>query len=305
MKLGRTMQGHLLDGVEAFIVVAELRNFRAASRQLRISPSALSQKIRVMEDRIGVPLLTRTTRSVGLTQAGQIFLDRARPALDDLSAAYDDTQNLGKPAGLLRLQMPRGVIPLLIEPILSEFCDAYPKIDLEIDATESPADLIHSGYDAGVQLGELLDADMIALRLTPPIRFAVAGSPRYFQIHGRPSCPSELRSHDCIRVRLGDGSLGRWAFVENGDLSHIIVEGRIITNDYNLALNASEQGLGLTYCAYPTIQDKVTSGELEMVLSEYLPSSKGIFLYYPNRSQTLPKLRSFIDFVQNSLLKMT
>lgn len=303
MKPCSTMRGHLLDGVEAFIIVAELRNFRAASRQLRISPSALSQKIRAMENRIGVPLLTRTTRNVGLTQAGQIFLERARPALNDLTAAYDTTRNLGEPAGLLRLQMPRGVIPLLIEPILSGFCDAYPKIDLEIDASESPANLVHAGYDAGVQLGEHLDADMIALRLTDPILFAVAGSPRYFETHGRPSRPSELRGHDCIRVRLGDGSLGQWAFADSGSIYEITVEGRITTNDYNLALNASAQGLGICYCARSTIEDKVMSGELEIILPDYTPSSSGVFLYYPNKSQALPKLRAFIDYVQRFLLR--
>lgn len=305
MKSGGTMPRHLLEGVEAFVMVAELRNFRAAAKRLLISPSALSQKIRAMELRMGLPLLTRTTRNVGLTQAGQIFLERARPALADMNAAYETTRNLAEPAGLLRLKMPRGVIPLLIEPILAGFCAAYPKIDLEIDASEDAVNLVDAGFDAGVQLGELLDADMVALRLTSPIRFAVVGSPKYFETHGRPSRPSELRHHDCVRVRLGSGALGQWSFLEDGTPHETPVNGRIITNDYSLALNTAKQGLCLCYSARSTVEDGLSSGELEVVLEGHMPSSSGVFLYYPNRAQALPKLRAFIDYVQDFLLAPT
>ena len=303
MKPGYTIAGHLLEGVEAFVLVADQRNFRAAAKDLGISPSALSQKIRALEARIGLPLLTRTTRSVGLTQAGQIFLDRARPALAELSSAYDETRDLGQPAGLLRLHMPRGVIALLVEPILAGFCAAYPRIDIEVIAQDEPVNLIEGGFDAGVQIGELLDADMIAFRLTGPIHFTVAGSPAYFERHGRPLHPGELRHHNCVRLRRGPNGIVNWYVVEGGKAHEVAVTGRLRTNDLALTVAAARQGFGLCYIPEAMVQPWLATGELEAVLTAFMPTSDGVFLYYPNRAHVLPKLRVFIDYVREHLFR--
>jgi len=301
MKSGYTIPGHLLDGVEAFVLVADQRNFRAAAKELGISPSALSQKIRALEARIGLPLLTRTTRSVGLTQAGQIFLDRARPALAELSSAYDETRDLGQPAGLLRLHMPCGVIALLVEPILAGFCAAYPRIDIEVVAQDETVNLVEGGFDAGVQIGELLDADMIAFRLTGPIHFVVVGAPAYFERHGRPMQPGDLRQHNCARLRRGPTAIGNWYVVEGGKAHEMAVTGRLLTNDMALTIAAARQGVGLCYIPEAMVQPWLATGELEAVLTDFMPTSDGVFLYYPNRAQVLPKLRVFIDYVREHL----
>ena len=282
-------------------MVAERRNFRAAADDLGISPSALSQKIRTLEQRMGVPLLTRTTRSVGMTQAGQILFDRARPAVNQLIDAFDEATNLSQPAGLLRLHMPREVLPLLIEPIISRFCATYPRINVEITTAGIPVNLVEHGYDAAVQFGELLDSDMIALRLTPPIRFVVAGSPAYLDVHGRPERPVDLQQHQCLTYARPEGKLGHWVFIEDGRVQNVRIESRLSVNDYNLVLAAVRSGTGLAYLPGRMVERDIASGALETVLDAYMPTSDGLFLYYPNRAQTLTKLRVFIDFLPAQL----
>lgn len=301
MKLGYTIPRHLLDGVDAFLLVAEKRNFRLASVELGISPSALSQKIRALEERVGVPLLVRTTRNVGLTQAGQIFLEHARPAYSGMLAAFEETRSLGEPAGLLRLHMPHAVIPLLIEPVLAGFRAAYPRIDLEVMASDHSVDLVEEGFDAGVQLGELLDSDMIIFRLTPPIRFAVVGAPAYFERHGRPGEPADLRDHACLRLRMNSELRGHWVFLHAGRRQEVAVAGPLITNDQSLLVSAALQGLGLCYLSEGSVRPHLASGALASVLTDQMPTSDGLFLYYPNRAHILPKLRVFLDYVRTHL----
>ena len=295
------MRGSEFAELKAFAAVVERASFTRAAGHLGLSPSALSQKIRALEARIGLPLLTRTTRSVGLTQAGQIFLDRARPALAELSSAYDETRDLGQPAGLLRLHMPRGVIALLVEPILAGFCAAYPRIDIEVVAQDETVNLVEGGFDAGVQIGELLDADMIAFRLTGPIHFVVVGAPAYFERHGRPMQPGDLRQHNCARLRRGPTAIGNWYVVEGGKAHEMAVTGRLLTNDMALTIAAARQGVGLCYIPEAMVQPWLATGELEAVLTDFMPTSDGVFLYYPNRAQVLPKLRVFIDYVREHL----
>jgi DNA-binding transcriptional LysR family regulator len=298
MKNSYTVPRGLLDGLDAFLRVAERRSFRAAADDLGVSPSAISQTIRALEARIGVALLTRTTRSVGLTQAGELFVARAQPAFADMVAAYDTARSLGqRPAGLLRLNMPRAVIPILIEPILAGFCDAYPQVEVEICAEDGFVDLAHGGYDAGIRLGEFLQADMIAVRLTPPFRFVVVGTPESFARHSRPSRPADLRGHRCIRARLGRG-IADWEFVDGGRAVDVAVTGPVIVNDFAANLGAALRGVGLSYMPEPLIVDHIAHGRLETALEAYAPSSPGVFLYYPSRAQMLPKLRAFIDYVR-------
>src|ERR1700722_1746450 len=194
MKQNFTVRQGALDGVVAFLSVAEHRNFRKAAAELGVTPSAISQAVRALEARIGAALFIRTTRSVGLTEAGERFIARAKPAFEELVTAGEAARELGqRPAGLLRLSVPRAVIPILLEPLIASFCQAYPEIELEIAGSEDLVDLSAEGFDAGIRLGQFIAADMVAVRLTRPFPFVVVGSPAYLARSGRPARPDDLR----------------------------------------------------------------------------------------------------------------
>jgi DNA-binding transcriptional LysR family regulator len=300
MKREYTIDRNQLDGVEAFLRVAERLSFRSAAEDLGVSPSAISQTIRALEARVGVPLLTRTTRSVGLTEAGQRFLERARPAFADLNEAFEAARSFGeRPAGLLRLNVPRAVIPFLMEPVLEGFSAAYPEVEIEICGEDEFIDLVERGFDAGIRMGDYLEADMIGLRLTPPFRLVVVGTPGYFQRHGRPLVPRDLRDHRCIRSRMPtSGAIYRWHFDVEGQPIEIAVDGPLIVNDLEVSRMAALRGVGLAHLAEPLISGAVAEGRLETVLDSYAPWSPGAYLYYPSRTQMLPKLRAFVDFIR-------
>ncbi len=299
MKQSYTIPRGQLDGLEAFLRVAERKSFRAAADDLGVSPSAISQTIRALEARVGAALLTRTTRSVGLTQAGQYFLDRARPAFGDLNAAYEAARSLGdKPAGLLRINTPRSVVTYLIEPILAGFLATYPDVEVEIFSEDGFVDLAEGGFDAGIRLGEFLQADMVAVRLTAPFRFVVAGTPAYFEKHGRPERPSDLRRMPCVRFRQVRGTIPNWSFVDGNRPIEVAVSGPVIVNDITAAMSTMMQGIALAHLAEPLVEEGVARGEIETVLDNYAGSSPGIYLYYAGRAQMLPKLRAFIDYIR-------
>src|SRR5215470_7358168 len=206
MKQNFTVRQGALDGVEAFLSVAQHRSFRRAAAELGVTPSAISQAVRALEGRVGSALFTRTTRSVGLTEAGERFLARAKPAFEELVAASEAAGELGqRPAGRLRLSVPRAVVPILLEPLIASFSQAYPDIELEIAASEKLVDLAADGFDAGIRLGQFIAADMVAVRLTPPFPLVVVGSPDYLARHGRPERVDELRHHACLRMRHSNG----------------------------------------------------------------------------------------------------
>jgi len=296
MKNGFTIQGRLLDGAVAFLEVAERRSFRAAATELGVSPSALSQTIKALETSLGTSLLSRTTRSVGLTEAGSVFLEQLRPSLDGLEKAFETVQAfVGHPSGLLRLNMPRGVIPFLLDPILDEFAKAHPDVQVEIFADDGFTDIVAEGFDAGVRLGEYLATDMTAVRLSPPFQFCVAGAPSYFDKHGTPARPEDLRLHQCIRFRGAKTGVYRWEFQEGSRKFEIAVDGPLIVNDTSVQLSAALRGTGLIYSAEPIVAPYLERGALKTVLDRFRSTSPGLFLYYPSRAQALPKLRAFID----------
>src|SRR5579862_2781878 len=198
MKQNFTVRQGALDGVEAFLSVARHRNFRRAAVELGVTPSAISQAVRALEARVGAALFIRTTRSVGLTEAGERFLARAKPAFEELVAASESARDLGqRPTGLLRLSVPKAVVPLILEPVIGSFCQAYPEVEIEIAASEELIDVAAQGFDAGIRLGQLIAADMVAVRLTPPFPFLVVGSPGYLRGRKRPQGIEELRDHAC------------------------------------------------------------------------------------------------------------
>lgn len=300
MKQNFTNRQGALDGVETFLTVARHRNFRRAAAELGVTPSAVGQAIRTLETRLGVALFMRTTRSVGLTEAGQRFFDRAAPAFEELVAAAASASDIGqRPAGLLRLSVPRAVVPLILEPVVASFCRAYPEIELEIAASDEMVDLATKGYDAGIRMGEFIDQDMIAVRLSPTFSFAVVASPDYLEKNGIPERIGDLHAHACLRLRRSDGSIAPWPFVDGNRIIEAVVGGPLIAHDYPTLLGAALRGVGLALVPQPVAQASLNSGRLRQVLAGTAAATPGVFLYYPSRRQVLPKLRAFIDHVRS------
>ena len=298
MKQNFTVRQGALDGVEAFLGVAQHRSFRRAAAELGVTPSAISQAVRTLEARVGAALFIRTTRSVGLTEAGERFLSRAKPAFEELVAAGKDARHLGqRPAGLLRLTAPRAVIPHLLDQI-SSFCRAYPEVEVEVAASADLIDIAAEGFDAGIRLGQFIEADMIAVRLTPPFPLAVVGSPDYLHGRQRPERIEDLRRHTCLRLRRHDGSIAPWSFVNGNEAVDVVVSGPFIANDIPTTLAAAVAGLGLAQMPAPLAASAVKEGKLLRVLERFAPTAPGVFLYYSSHRQIMPKLRAFIDHVK-------
>jgi DNA-binding transcriptional LysR family regulator len=300
MKQSFTVRQGALDGVEAFLSVAQHRSFRRAAAELGVTPSAISQAVRALETRIGAALFIRTTRSVGLSEAGTRFLSRAKPAFEELVAASEGARELGqRPAGLLRLAVPRAVVPIVLEQVIASFCTTYPDVQVEIATNEKLVDLAAEGFDAGIRMGQFVATDMVAVRLTPPFRFVIVGSPSYLARSGRLERPDNLRQHACLRLRRSNGSLALWSLNDNGHAIEIAVSGPFIANDYPTMLGAAVQGMGLAQVPEPVAAGPVTAGKLVHVLEPFAPMVPGMFLYYPSRRQIMPKLRAFIDHVKS------
>ena len=301
MKQNFTVRHGALDGVEAFLSVARHRNFRKAAAELAVTPSAISQAIRTLEARIGAALFIRTTRSVGLTEAGQRFLDRAGPAFEELAAAGEAARELGqRPTGLLRLTLPRSVVPLIIEPMLASFCRAYPEIELELAASDEMVDLASGGFDAGIRMGEFITPDMVAVRLTPSFAWMVVGSPDYLARQGRPEHLQDLRGHACLRLRRSSGTIAPWHFAEGNRQIEASFSGPLIAHDYPTLLGAAMRGVGLAQVPEPLAQRALAEGALEQVLGSVAAATPGVFLYHPGKRQVLPKLRAFIDHMKSA-----
>ena len=300
MKQRYTVQRGALDGVEAFLRVAERRSFRAAAADLGVTPSAVSQAVRALEARVGIALFMRTTRSVGLTEAGERFWERAQPAFQEIIAASNTARDLGaKPSGLLRLAVPRAVVPVVLQPLLASFCALYPDVSVEIAASETLVDLAKDGFDAGIRLGEFIASDMVAVRLTPSFRLIVVGSPDYLARAGRPRTPSDLASHACVRQRRSGGALANWRLQDDGSPVDLVVSGPLVVHDYPSMLDAALGGVALAQVPEPIAREHLLTGRLREVLAKYAPTTMGVFLYFPDRKQVSPKLRAFIDHARD------
>src|SRR5437868_6642054 len=300
MKQNFTVRQGALDGVEAFLSVARHRSFRRAAAELGVTPSAMSQAVRALEARVGSALFIRTTRSVGLSEAGERFLSRAKPAFEELVAASEFARDLGqRPAGLLRLTVPRAVVPILLEPLIASFCEANPGVEVEIAASEELVDIAAGGFDAGIRLGQFIAPDMIAVRLTPPFPLVVVGSPEYLSRQGRPEHIDDLRQQACLRLRRSNGSIAPWSFVNGNKPIEAIVSGPLIAHDFPTMLGAAAKDMGLAQVPEPIAASLVKAGKLVQVLKPFAPIAPGVFLYYPSRHQMMPKLRAFIDHVKS------
>ena len=287
-----------LRDLNAFVAVARTRNFRRAAIENGVAVSSLSQRLRDMEERLGVRLMNRTTRSVALTEAGEALLARVGPAMSDVNDALDHVRGLRDvPSGRLRINAPPPAIDLVLAPMVAPFLRAHPKVDLEIAADSSFVDIVATGFDAGVRYGEHLAQDMIAVPLGPSQRYAVVASAQYVARHGRPKQPKDLLDHPCIRPRFGGGALLDCEFEKAGRVVKVSPPAKLIVNDLTLAMQAVHDGVGfwLTFEGY--VRDAVKAGALISVLEDWCPPFPGPFLYYPSRRQPPPALGAFVRFV--------
>ncbi len=277
--------------------VAAHRSFRDAAKELAIAPSAVSHAISSLEASLGVRLLARTTRSVAPTEEGRRLLERLRPALDDIGIALEAVIDArDRPAGNLRITAPRFASDIILGPRIGDFLNAYPDITLEIANEDGFIDIVDQGYDAGIRMEESLDADMIAVRISPEMRTVIAASPGYFAKHPIPVHPRDLVAHRCIKRRFSNGSIYRWEFDKDGESLVVSVDGPLIVGEDRLALLAALNGAGLAYLFNIRVEDEVASGRLVRVLEDWCQPYPGPFLYYPSRRQLRPALRAFIDF---------
>ncbi|MCM0021863.1 MAG: LysR family transcriptional regulator [Tagaea sp.] len=299
------MRSDALDGLLAFALVAERRNFTAAAAELRVTRSAVSQSIKTLERRLGVALFARTTRDVGLTEAGRVFYEGVRPAIDGVVAASEKVGGLGgKPSGLLRLNVPRVAIAGVIAPLLPAFRAAYPGVTVEVFADDGLANIVEDGFDAGVRLGELVEKDMVSIRLAPDDRLIAIGAPAYFARHGHPAHPRDLAAHACINFRQPTRKgLYRWEFERDGETFDVAVEGALIVNDTELKMRATLDGMGLSYELESVAAPHLKAGKLVATLADYAPRVPGFHLYFPARAQAMPKLRAFIDIATRARAK--
>lgn len=286
-----------LSQLAVLAAVAAHRSFRAAAKELAIAPSAVSHAISGLEASLGVRLLARTTRSVAPTEEGQRLLERLRPALDEIGIALEAVIDArDRPAGNLRITAPRFASDILLGPRIGDFLNAYPDITLEIANEDGFIDIVAEGYDAGIWMEESLDADMIAVRISPEMRTVIAASPAYFAKHPIPLHPRDLAAHRCIKRRFSNGLIYRWEFDKDGESLVVAVDGPLIVGEDRLALLAALSGAGLAYLFNIRVEDEVAGGRLVRVLEDWCQPYPGPFLYYPSRRQLRPALRAFIDF---------
>lgn len=283
-----------------FLAIARAGSFRQAAVALGVTPSALSHALRALEERLDVRLINRTTRSVALTEAGQHLFDRVAPAFRDIEDALEELNALrGTPLGTLRINAALASARLELMPLLAGFLAANPSVEVEIIAQTALIDTVAQGYDAGVRFGERIAADMIAVPIGQRRRFAVVGSPAYFEHWPRPVHPRDLIGLPCVRYRFERGDDYHWEFERAGVELEIAVDGPFTTNEHELMLSAALDGIGLAFVFEEMAADLIAAGRLERVLGDWCPYWPGLYLYYPSRRQMPGPLRAFIDYARS------
>ena len=286
-----------LNSLHAFLVVARHLSYAAAARDLGVSTSALSQSVRQLEERVGVPLLIRTSRNVALTDAGHRLLDNAGPAIEQaLDALKHVKAKRGEVTGRVRLTVPSVAVTLILAELIPRFLARYPKVEVEAHVDDRLVNSVAGEFDAGIRLIEAIDRDMVHVRLTPATRVVVVGAPSYLKKRGVPLKPKDLLHHDCICIRRGTAG-DPWAWeLERGKKSwRVPVRGPVTTNDAELMRAMAVAGVGLLYGLEDRIQDELATGKLSVVLEQYAPHVPGLYLYFPSRSQVSPALKAFVE----------
>ncbi|WP_213773756.1 LysR family transcriptional regulator [Bradyrhizobium sp. dw_78] len=288
-----------LSHLSAFAAVARSLSFQRAGAETGMSTSAVSYAIRGLEERLGVSLFHRTTRSVALTEAGRRLFERLQPALRDVGDAVEEMNNFRTtPTGTLRINSSRSAASLLIAPLIKRFLSTYPDIHLELVDDDGFTDVVAAGFDAGVRLEESIHEDMVAVRLGPPQRFAVIGAPEYFSRYGIPKHPNDLHQHRCIRYRFPSGRIFCWEFEKDSVSADIDVKGQLTLSDQRLMLGSVLDGIGLGYIFEGLVIDEIEAGRLVRCLEDWCPSFPGFMLYYPRQRRMPSALRAFIDLAK-------
>jgi DNA-binding transcriptional LysR family regulator len=284
-----------LNILAAFFAIAEERSFTKAAKRLGVSPSAMSHAIRGLEEDVGVRLLSRTTRSVAPTEAGEQLLSRLRPALTDVQDALNQISGLrDKPTGHVRLLVPRLAGTMVLGPKLARFTREFPDVVVDITADDSRLDIVAGGFDAGIHFGEYIQKDMIAVRVSRDHRAAIVGAPEYFESHPRPKTPHDLLHHKCINFRHGSAGVYRWEFDKGKKSLSVAVNGPLIVDDVETLIRAAIDGIGLAFVSDERVAPQLASGELLRVLEDWCQPFPGFFLYYPSRRQQPAALAALI-----------
>jgi len=286
-----------LNVLSAFLAVAEERSFTRAAKRLNVTPSAISHTIRGLEEALGVRLLSRTTRSVAPTDAGNQFLARLRPALSDIKEALDQVAGLGnRPSGRVRLLVPRLAAMTVVAPKLGEFSRNYPAVVLDVTVDDRRMDIVAGGFDAGIHFGEYIEKDMIAVRVSGDHRAAIVGAPAYFKSHPKAKSPHDLLKHRCINFRYGSGGgVYRWEFDKGRKSLSVGVNGPLGIDDVEILIRAAVDGVGLAFVSEDYVAPLIASGRLVRVLEDWCQPFPGFFLYYPNRRNQPAALSALIN----------
>lgn len=281
----------------AFAAVAEESSFTRAAARLGTSQSALSHTVKRLEARLGLMLLTRTTRSVAATEAGERLMETLRPAFDDIDARLSALTALReKPAGIVRITLSQHAAEAILLPVLNKLLPRYPDIEVELNVDNGLTDIVKDRFDAGVRLGEQIAKDMTAVPIGPPMRMAVVGAPSYFTRHGIPKSPRDLADHTCINLRLPTrGGLYAWEFEKGTRKLNVRVEGQLVLNTSSLVVKAALAGMGLASLPSQIVQTDIAKGRLKQVLADWCPPFPGYHLYYPGRRQQSPALKLLVE----------
>lgn len=286
--------------LRAFVAVAGALNFSRAAEKLGVSSSALSQLVRGLEGRVGVSLFNRTTRSVSLTEAGANLLARVKPAVDQLGEALGETrERRARPAGTVRMHCFHTAAKLYLTPILRAFSDAYPEVIVDVTLDDAVVDIVAEGYDVAIRIGELIDRDLIAVKLGRDLRQIAVASPDYLARRGTPDHPRDLLAHSCIRWRWpGQTTPYKWEFMADGKWFEVAVEGPVITSRKDFAVQAAVDGLGIAFASDELIRAQVAEGRLVPLLEAWSAPFPGYYLCYPAQRQMAPALRALIDTIR-------
>lgn len=295
-----------LNDLDAVLAIARKGSFRAAALDLGMSTTALSNAVGKLEATLGVRLFNRTTRSVSPTDAGRLFVERAGPALQDIHGAMEAVRSQqATPSGTLRINAFATAAREILSPLVLEFLRRHRQVHVDLVTEGRLVDIVAEGFDLGVRASDLVPTDMIAVSLGRPQRYAVVGSPAYFEKHKRPRVPPDLVDHPCIRVRLPNGALYRWQFEKRGQAAQIDVDGPITLDEASLARTAVLEGMGLGFFMERDVRADIETGRLIRVLEDWTPPRTGLSLYYPGRRNPSAALRAFIDLARTLSAKST
>ncbi len=293
------MQGTELGELATFIAVARQRSFRKAAVERGVASSAVSHSIRSLEERVGVRLFHRTTRSVSLTEAGERFLAELQPAFGQIGKALDSLNSFrGTPFGTVRINVPNSIAPFVFQNVMGPLVEQNPGLHLDIEATDRLVDIVEEGFDAGIRFGERLSQDMVAVHIKPRLRFAVVGSPAYFADRKPPLLPRDLQEHSCIRYRFPSGTMYNWQFEREGEAVDVEVHGPVTLDDQYLMVEAALQGCGLAYVWENWAMSHLAKGTLIRCLDDWCAPDDGLYLYYPSRRYVSAGLRALIDMLR-------